>query len=121
MSTKHTKGPWEANQYAGGRGDDIDLGYDIENAYGLIANVYADGAAINNMEMFEANARLIAAAPDLLEALVDAEAALRQMDKTIEWEFGDCRSDDEMEADKAWSTQVYTARAAIAKAKGEQG
>ena len=57
---------------------------------------------------------------ELLEALKAAEMRMRCMDKTIEWEFGDCRAEDEMEADKAWSEEVYKARAAISKATGEE-
>ena len=56
---------------------------------------------------------------ELLEALKAAETRMRHMDKTIDWEFGDCRTEDEMEADNAWSAEVYNARAAIAKATGE--
>ncbi len=106
MSTEYTKGPWR---------------YEYEPGYcgELIA---PDGMTIAAFidEPREHDARLIAAAPEMYEALVDAEAALRHMDKTIEWEFGDCRSDDEIEADKDWSPDVYKARAAIAKAKGER-
>ena len=57
---------------------------------------------------------------ELLEALKAAETRMRCRDKTIEWEFGDCRTEDEMEADKAWSEEVYKARAAISKATGEE-
>ena len=56
---------------------------------------------------------------ELLEALKAAEAQMLQMGKVIEWEFGDCRSEDEMETDNAWSAEVYKARAAIAKGTGE--
>ena len=64
--------------------------------------------------------RLYAVDQELLEALKAAETRMRCMDKTIEWEFGDCRTEDEMEADKAWSEEVYKARAAISKATGEE-
>ena len=66
-----------------------------------------------------ADVHLIAAAPEMYAALVAAEARLRSLEKTIDSEFGDCKSEDEMEAAKAWSPEVYTARAAIAKATGE--
>ena len=64
--------------------------------------------------------RLYSANQALLEALKAAEAVMRHMDKVIDWECGDCRSADELEADKAWSAEVYKARAAIAKATGSE-
>lgn len=63
--------------------------------------------------------RLHAVNHELLEALKAAEALMRHRDKVSDWEFGDCRTEDEMEADNAWSAEVYNARAAIAKATGE--
>lgn len=57
METKHTKGPWHAANR-----------YEVKNEIGLIARVataWAGNGTIN------ANARLIAAAPDMLEALRD--------------------------------------------------
>ncbi len=89
--SKHTKGPWTAS------------GFDEE--YTDQINIKGDGfyvaAAIwmGNPGEQEANARLIAAAPELLEAL---EAVLQQVD--------DDSSYEEMRAD---------IRAAIAKATGE--
>lgn len=91
--SKHTPGPWDYWQGAG-IGD--------ESHAEIIA---ADGeiviAGFNNMiEQGEANARLIAAAPDLLEALVDSLCALEVCGRDFDHVMG-------------------KARAAIAKAKGE--
>lgn len=79
MSTKHTPGPWklETARTSSGvchkigefkRGDKI--------TYGC---VYDDYASPHNPESVAllANARLMAAAPDLLEALIDLEEAAR--------------------------------------------
>ena len=56
---------------------------------------------------------------ELMEALVASEALMRHMDKVIDGEFGDCRSEYEMETDNAWSAEVYKARVAIDKATGD--
>jgi hypothetical protein len=61
---KHTPGPWEVGEYIG-------TGQPIVTAEArdicAVEDYYKDGAA---------NARLIAAAPDMLEALRDAESAM---------------------------------------------
>lgn len=57
----------------------------------------------------EANARLIAAAPELLEALEEAEYRLRELAHQV-WPQGV----------SYYEPAVVKARAAIAKAKGEQ-
>ena len=78
----------------------------LENAHiGYRAIVDADGCTVcNPSPMGEANARLIAAAPDLL-------AALQGM---IEY-FVDCSIDDYSDTET-----MQAARAAIAKATGDQ-
>ena len=88
MTTKHTPGPWERSHqsrevFGGGR---------------HIASVHT---AFGVWEANEANANLIAAAPDLLTAL---EAYLKDFDCVA----ADCRM-----------LSCSLARAAIAKAKGE--
>lgn len=92
MTGKHTPGPWKQSC------ESIDPDWHIVTTSGgaVIANVFAPQ---------NANARLIAAAPDLLEALLDAVDA---------WETH-CESGDHMQGD--W---VYDARAAIAKARGQE-
>jgi hypothetical protein len=60
----------------------------------------------STIQPIEANARLIAAAPDLLAALEYAAAELESMNKTLGWKDGE------------WPS-VTQARAAIAKAKDQ--
>ena len=92
MTQKHTPGPW------GGNGGPM---------------VYTRGANFIGMvhyddEVAKANTRLIAAAPELLEAL---EAVMALEDNTSP--FG-----GELQQDRIERT-IEAARAAIAKAKGE--
>lgn len=68
MSAKHTPGPWSESEtrdgyIMGGEGDDR---YTIANT--LVRSGYPSQALRNHAEM-KANAQLIAAAPELLEAL----------------------------------------------------
>lgn len=62
--SKHTPGPWDLL--------DGDNGYEITSGNIIIAQVTDEPCATQE----DANARLIAAAPDLLEALEMADAAL---------------------------------------------
>lgn len=88
--SKHTPGPWLYKS----NGSYFDVG--IDNHEDSVIPVYPT-VCIGVPHDQEANARLIAAAPDLLEAL---EAVVRVADRdTVEFRM---------------------ARAAIAKAKGEQ-
>lgn len=109
--TKHTEGPWKAKRThqmsedawyvivdPAGRGPIIDVGGKDENGQiGEMKYLITDPAEI------EANANLIAAAPDLLEALVQAVRELDYMKK-----YDDCLACPFEEK----------ARAAIAKAEG---
>lgn len=90
MSAKHTPGPWE-----------IERGYStiIKSIGPCVADEYAGSAWL---EVSEANARLIAAAPELLDALKEL------LDR--EWQ------DDE--GDYTLEMARRKARAAIAKAIG---
>jgi hypothetical protein len=119
---KHTPGPWEA--FEGGRfGKDVVITSQsrIDNSKGSICemDIYFDG---EHGEQQEANAHLIAAAPDLLEAL---ESALKQMEHDIvkiDSEWGACRNLEQMIQEIPSEEDVKTilkARTAIAKAKGE--
>jgi len=95
--SNHTKGPWKATR------DDLQGYYAIRGEDGTL--VFETGGNTLHTKNRDANALLIAASPDLLEA---AEAALKLWDKHG---LGD--DDDE-------SAPVYSQlRAAIAKAKGE--
>lgn len=71
MKTQHTKGPWIVRGHDESQGGSliVSLSADIEND---VASVYG-GNEDEPLER-EANARLIAAAPELLEALKDVYA-----------------------------------------------
>lgn len=90
----HTKGPWKAIEN-GGRNMAV---VDQDNNY----LTYRAGSDRMSSEVLEANANLIAAAPDLLEALEACQSFVLMSN-----EQGACEV-----ADKILS--------AIAKAKGEQ-
>lgn len=100
---KHTKGPWTTEAVMSEALQDICLGYEIPGAGTpiLIASVYEDDHGFINYLEAEANARLIAAAPELLEQLQIAIAILE-----ADWE-GD-------EPSQACNEM----RAVVAKAKG---
>ncbi len=101
----HTPGPWQAldNNHTG---IDIDIKHE-PFAGGTIATIWngADDDAPGEMEW--ANARLIAAAPDLLAACNELLAMLK------EWSA----NPDEMSGFSEFKG-VHVARAAIAKATG---
>jgi hypothetical protein len=111
MST-HTPGPWFAQRAIGT--DDMDCGWHIEPEMvdykyrGMVASV-GDAEHIGGITHDErdANARLIAAAPDLLDALT------RLVDRALAYLDGYVMSGQITRAD------VEIARAACAKAKGE--
>ena len=67
IMTKHTNGPWEYSK------SDFDDGKFSIYHYGPIAYTGDNG---NGPENAEANARLIAAAPDLLACLIDCNDLL---------------------------------------------
>lgn len=94
--TEHTPGPWHAGKSAG-----------YETHGQMLINPEADGRTIAVVYNGAANARLIAAAPELLEALQRAESALAHF---ISKEYAPHRP---------WTDTLDHARAAIAKAKGE--
>lgn len=62
MDSKHTPGPWKHFCIAH---EKIDLGYEILTAD---ERTFITGGTSHGSVRYEANARLIAAAPDLLEA-----------------------------------------------------
>jgi hypothetical protein len=58
-----TPGPWEWNGFAGIHGSDVECT--------RCANVYVEGEIELSQEEADANARLISAAPEMLEALIE--------------------------------------------------
>ena len=104
--TNHTKGPWIAQTVREDTGFRMVRTHVLDGASGdIIATIHANGIAEE-----QANARLIAAAPELLEALVEAEAKLRILSEVAE----DCRLDGAPMITEA----AKKSRAAIAKATG---
>ena len=106
MSTKHTPGPWATNTAGSAkRGEPFKITEIYVYAPGTQDDtaICADVIDPITQEPSEANARLIAAAPDLLQELRNIANA-----DTAEW---DDRSEFE-----AWAKS--RARAAIAKATG---
>ena len=96
----HTPGPWKVSPVLPGY-------YEwVRNSDG---HLVADCASILPSEECEANAALIAAAPEMLGALEDLVHDI----EVYEFE-GDFEDDDD------FKTTVDKARAAIAKARGEQ-
>ena len=107
---KHTPGPWKLEPYDSClAGDDFQWGGIWAGPVMLDGINYGQPAYATikpeTLERMEADARLIAAAPDLLEALED----LILLAQAVMHENGGYMVDDELS----------DARAAIAKAKGE--
>jgi hypothetical protein len=103
---KHTKGPWiilDADERRGPSGHILSARIAHEDG-GAIADAYAN-CLVTTDEQCRANARLIAAAPDLLAALQD----FHNRGDLICWSFD---SDDEKERKRR-------VLAAIRKATGE--
>ncbi|MFY2819696.1 hypothetical protein ACOTI2_08230 [Achromobacter xylosoxidans] len=107
MTTKHTPGPWEAQPprlgaaitiYAG----DTPIATTASNTSPLTMEMHRRGE-------IKANARLIAAAPELLEAL----------ESCVIWNGKRGPDDDLLPIDRQ-PGEIAKAMRAIAKAKGEQ-
>jgi hypothetical protein len=96
MNTKHTPGPWEAT------------GNVVHRGIQTVALVYS-----TPREQCEADARLIAAAPDLLAALKELLAAERFSNRPPETVM-----EAELKLDRIRAAGIQ-AQAAIAKATGE--
>ena len=104
MDAKHTPGPWRLAEVKNETGRITHLvPVDSENM--SILTVADDGKTCFGAVYLDGDARLIAAAPDILQELKNIANA-----KTVEW-------DDPSEFE-AWAKN--RARAAIAKATGEQ-
>lgn len=116
MTTKFTPGPWEIERYeCRADAEDVkarqakkiwEIFWKFPTAIGpLMANEHHWAGMYLDVE--EADARLIAAAPDLLEALQNIA------------EYWNQDQNEAAMADACWHA-IHTARAAIAKATGEQ-
>lgn len=102
---KHTKGPWEVCD------DDTSVHSPSQDMIVHTAEMPGDPAMYpQSFEEEEANARLIAAAPELLEALKIAEGELRAISEVIST-YG-------VEECLQTVAELKKIRAAIAKAEG---
>jgi len=125
MTAAHTPGPW-AISYS------VD-GMTVDTAKPVRFNLTTAGTAViarvcahEDAEHFsgEANARLIAAAPDLAQALADLIEAADSMAGTYGCIRGDTPEDSDTHTHDQWAESFLkecadAARAAIAKATGE--
>lgn len=100
-ANKHTPGPWETDRNNVHTGQIATIHHCLNNDW---VEVWSPNWPMDEAEQ-EANARLIAAAPELLEALILLE---REM-----IESGNAGS-----ADYGWKPAIEKTRAAIAKAGG---
>lgn len=106
MKTKtqtHTPGPWQLS------GHEV-----IVKNHGSVAIATTDIGMVATKEEREANARLIAAAPELLSALENAEASI-ELVRCL-----DAGEAIDTEADNMLDSLQNRIRAAIAKAKAAQ-
>ena len=108
MGSKHTPGPWKATKFNPATGEIDDCYLYVEPGIAVIER------KVKGHDQHDiANARLIAAAPDLLEALIKVTA-------TLAWNaHGECRAIHDGPIMPS-SQAIEVARAAIAKAKGEE-
>ncbi len=103
MADKHTAGPWVAGS------KEVRGPLDVKIAWCGDNGIYGrDGSYVISIEEAEANARLCAAAPDLLEALRDMAAGWEYIRQTHGDSYG-----------VGWDRAQEKATAAIAKATGE--
>jgi hypothetical protein len=112
---KHTPGPW--HQYIGyDTGNSIAVSYDVPNR-GLRATICSmpspDKEVHRTQEQINANAHLIAAAPEMLEALDD------MVTEMYEQGLLDVL-DESSRAFKVLKQRLANAEKAIAKARGEK-
>jgi hypothetical protein len=105
MSTKHTPGPWHAVTIGtlAFISQALDDEFRFSHATVHFPNYHPDGLAAARVEQ-SANCSLIAAAPDMLEAL---ESVIRQVEPLLD------------KQGYAYIGALQSARAAIARAKGQ--
>ena len=104
-SAKHTPGPWFSEIDGLGSNRVGAFGFDTHDGTEILAQVRSYREI--NYSTAKANARLIASAPDLLEA---AELWLK---------YNDADEEDSVEMMLNYADALKATRAAIAKAKGE--
>ncbi len=104
--TEHTPGPWHVSDPIDGR----DIPYGIDDAKGHHLADVSDNHYGNPLPV-EANARLIAAAPDLLAALEAMERRISTFGNPSHFDWSHDSNDRAM---------VNQARAAVAKAQGKE-
>lgn len=95
----HTPGPWSAKD-----------GYVWSNPIG--SNLVACCNKLGKQELANANARLIAAAPDMYEALIE-------MTNLVDWFLEAYQDEISLHGKEETQTKVQKARVAIAKARGQ--
>lgn len=108
----HTKGPWACDRrpvFGSWYVRQDPANWD-GNGYQFICELPADKKGTHYGDMFAANASLIAAAPDLLDALEQAVDALSRCYNVCDWP-----ADGQTIQDKA----IRSGEAAISKAKAE--
>ena len=111
MSAKHTPGPWTNQVVNTVSGVCFKVGpFPWKEGELNHACIYADYPNKSGYEQCAANARLIAAAPDLLEELREVEKHLQSYVDAIEYGGG---------AASKSSERLASVRAAIAKATGD--
>jgi hypothetical protein len=106
MNTKYTPGPWFVRTRSVG-GEVVDCFVAAKDVHGLPydAEILGDDEYRDGIDRRLADAHLIAAAPDLLDAL--------------QW-LVDLMPDPELDTDLVQRREVIKAKAAILKATGEQ-
>ena len=116
MTTKHTPGPW----YVGSgtyEGRNIYSVASVTDDEGFTYQPIVATAEDDGIDCWDANARLIAAAPDLLEALKWYESKAKQMGRAAIHQDSKLMLELMKEVAVEYGAQ---ARAAIARATGEQ-
>ncbi len=112
---KGTPGPWSLDDF-----DNVVHGEAPSHRSGRKETVRVSGVALPGRvtKEYAANTRLVAAAPELLEALQQLLADSEFDQVALDAEYG-CRKLDEIEKDGDLPASIVTARKAIAKALGE--
>ena len=119
MTTKHTPGPWRVlpaesdKDYLRVRGTQLGCRYKIANIHQVRIDGVSDSFRQHDDAESKANARLIAAAPEMLDAL---RIAREFMSVASDWNFHEAEINGEMRSTYDWLAVVD---AAIAKATGE--